>query len=85
MDVIERVRGFLGSQLRINAAASLAVDYPLVARGIVDSIEMMQIVTFLEQSFGIHVEDVEIVPENIGSLGAMDAFVRRKLEAGETA
>lgn len=80
-DVVDRVRTFLETDLRVSGARALAVDYPLIARGAIDSIEIMQVVAFLEEAFGIRIADTEVLPENIGSLKAMEAFVGRKLGA----
>jgi acyl carrier protein len=45
---------------------------------IIDSTGFLELITFLEEKFGIQVEDEEMVPENLDSLDAIDAYVRRK-------
>lgn len=76
--VAEDVRAFMARELRIRDAGTLAADYPLIKRGTLDSIELMQLVTFLETSYGISVLDTDILPENLGSFDNMEAFVSRK-------
>lgn len=78
-DVIADVRRFLATQLRIADAETLDAALPLVKRGVLDSIELMQVVEFLESTYAIKVDDTEIVPENLGSLTSMAALVARKL------
>jgi acyl carrier protein len=39
---------------------------------------MMQLISFLEQAFGIAVADGELVPDNLDSLDRVVAFVERK-------
>jgi acyl carrier protein len=80
-DVIADVRRFLATQLRIADAETLDAELPLVKRGVLDSIELMQVVEFLESTYAIKVDDTEIVPENLGSLTSMAALVARKLTA----
>ncbi len=80
-DVIADLRQFLAAQLRIADAAALDADVPLVKRGILDSIDLMQGVEFLESTYGIKVDDTEIVPENLGSLASMAALVARKQQS----
>jgi acyl carrier protein len=80
--VIDDVREFLAVNLRVAGAASLAPDTRLIARGVLDSIELMQVVSFLEEKYGIRVEDTEILPDNLGSLAAIGSFVDRKRGAG---
>ena len=47
--------------------------------GIVDSTGVLELVTFIEESFGIRVEDEEIIPENLDSIHRIALFVRDKL------
>jgi acyl carrier protein len=46
--------------------------------GVVDSMNVLQIVTFVEQRFCIRVSDDEIVPGNFDSVAALAAYVRSK-------
>jgi acyl carrier protein len=81
-DVIADLRAFLGKQLRIANSDSMENDFPLVKRGVLDSIELMQVVEFVEKKYSVSIDDTEILPENLGSLNAIAALVERKrLEA----
>src|SRR5687768_11061629 len=77
-DVIADLRKYFGSQLRIANSETLDADFPLVKRGVLDSIELMQVVAFVEKTYGVAIDDTEIVPENLGSLTAIAALVERK-------
>jgi acyl carrier protein len=79
--VADNVRTFMAGELRIRDASTLAADYPLIKRGTLDSIELMQLVTFLETSYGISILDTDILPENLGSFDNIEAFVARKQAA----
>jgi len=46
---------------------------------VVDSTGFLELVTFLEESYGFAVLDEEMVPENLDSLDNIDAYVQRKL------
>lgn len=82
MNVIDTVRDYLGSQLRIAQAAELDPNLPLVQRGVIDSIELMQVVEFLERQYKITIDETEILPSNLRSLNTIQAFVSTKLPAG---
>ena len=56
-----------------------ADDDGFLRSGIVDSMGMLQLVTFLQERFGIEIRDEELVPENLDSLTRVTAFVERKL------
>jgi acyl carrier protein len=55
-------------------------DEPFLSAGIIDSMGMLQLVTFLQEQFGIEIRDEELVPENLDSVARAAAFVQRKLK-----
>jgi acyl carrier protein len=81
MDVQQRVREFVTSNFFISDAASLTDSASLLDLGVVDSTGMLEIIGFIEQSFGLSVEDDEIVPANLDSIDRIAAYVGRKLGA----
>ncbi len=50
----------------------------LLDRGIVDSTGILEVIAYLEETFGLRVEDSEILPENLDSVGAIVRFVEKK-------
>ena len=56
----------------------LAGDTSLLESGIIDSTGVLELVQFLEDRFGITVEDSALVPENLDSISRICAFLRRK-------
>ena len=57
---------------------SIEPDEDLLTQGIIDSMGVLQLVNYLEKSFGMKVADEEIVPENFRSLNCLTEFVRKK-------
>ncbi len=53
----------------------------LLDKHIVDSTGILELILYLEESFGVQVLDDEMVPENLDSLDAIAAFVARKQQA----
>ena len=58
--------------------AALTDTTPLMTTGILDSIAVLKVVTFLENQFGITVEPHEAVVENLNTLSDMERFVASK-------
>lgn len=46
--------------------------------GIVDFIGVMELVTFVEDNFGVKVDDLDVTPENFDLVSRMAAYIRRK-------
>ena len=55
-----------------------ADDTSFLEEGIVDSMGIMELVMFVDESFGISVEDEELVPDNFDSVSKLAAYIRRK-------
>lgn len=53
-------------------------DASFLEQGIIDSTGMLQLVMFVETTYGFKIEDDELVPENLDSLNRVAAFVHRK-------
>lgn len=49
--------------------------------GIIDSTGMMELVSFVEQTFGVKLEDAELVPANLDSIDNLVRFVGKKRAA----
>ena len=62
------------------AARKRSIDdgTPLLESGIIDSLGMLDLVAFLEQTFNITVADDELIPENFADVSRMAAYVDRK-------
>ena len=57
---------------------ALAPETSFVEGGILDSTSVLELVSFLEERFGIGVEPDEINLENMDSLSRVEAYVLRK-------
>jgi acyl carrier protein len=66
-------------------ADDLDDDDSLIGAGIVDSTGVMEIVEHLEATFGIEIDDDDLVQDNLDSVKRLVAFVARKRAAPGTA
>ncbi len=56
----------------------ITTDASLMDNGIVDSTGVLELVAFLEETWSIEVEDEELIPENLDTLGNITRFIQRK-------
>jgi acyl carrier protein len=59
-------------------SAALNDNDSLLERGIIDSTGVLELVHFLEDKYGIQVEDDELMPANLDSINNLAQFVARK-------
>jgi acyl carrier protein len=74
----EQVRDFLVSNFYITETNLLEVDTSLLDQGIIDSTGVLEVIGFIEETFGITVEDSELLPENLDSIQGIAQYVVRK-------
>ena len=55
-------------------------DDSFLDSGFIDSTGVLELVNFLEETFGITIEDEELLPDNLDSLNKLIAFVKKKKE-----
>jgi acyl carrier protein len=53
-------------------------DASLIESGIMDSTGVLELVEYLESTFGIHIEDEELVPENLETINNIITFLKTK-------
>ncbi len=79
MEYIEKVRQFVVSTFLLGDGELLKDDTSFMEQGILDSTGILELIMFLEESFGIKIEDDELMPENLDSLERIAAFLDRKV------
>jgi acyl carrier protein len=73
----EQLMEFIRKKLLLHAdVARLDANAPLLG-GILDSMSILRLVAFIEERFGISIEDQDLVPENFENIKALAAFVQR--------
>ncbi|MBN1657998.1 MAG: acyl carrier protein [Anaerolineae bacterium] len=57
-------------------------DASFLEEGIIDSMGIMELVAFVDEHFGITVEDTELVPDNFDSITRLAGYVQLKKSTG---
>jgi acyl carrier protein len=80
MAIISRVRGFVQENfLYMMPDFVLADDDRLLEKGVVDSMGIAELISFIEAEFGVIAAEDEISEANFGSLDAIAQFVAGRL------
>jgi acyl carrier protein len=81
MDIRNQVRSFVTTNFYVPDPAALADEASLLDQGIIDSTGVLEVISFLEDTFGVTVEDSEMLPENLDSIARITSFVHKKRAA----
>lgn len=79
----QRIHTFLLEKFPLARKSGLGRDTALLEKGILDSLGILDVVSFLEAEFSMVVIDEELVPENFQTLGTLTAFVLKKTGKSE--
>lgn len=75
----EKIRKYIADNiLYSNNGYPFSDQTSFLENGIVDSMNVMEIVMYTEENFGIKVKDEDIVPANFDSVQNLAEFIRRK-------
>lgn len=78
-NVEELVRQYIAQNILFsNNGYPYADDTSFLDEGIIDSMNVLELVAFVEEKFGITVQDQDIVPDNFDSVSKLAAYVRRR-------
>ena len=81
-----QVREFIGKNFLFDGGVeSLSDDASFLDQGIIDSTGVLELVEWIEETFGVVIDDMELIPENLDSVRNIVAFVQQKLSAGKDA
>ena len=78
LNIKDQVRTFVRSNFYVPEAITLSDEVSLLEQGIIDSTGVLELVSFVEDTFGISVDDAEMVPQNLDSVERIASFVGRK-------
>jgi acyl carrier protein len=53
-------------------------DYPLLAKGVIDSLGMMKLVSLIEEEYDVEIDDDDIVPDHWRTIRDIAALVESK-------
>ncbi len=74
----EPLRAYITSELIRDPSYPLQDDEALITGGLVDSFSLVQVALFIEENFGVRLEDSELTADNMDTLNAIVAFVESK-------
>jgi acyl carrier protein len=75
--VVPEIRGWLREN--VTGGRDIPEDEPIIENGVLTSLQTVELVMFLEERFGIMVEDEELDEENFGSVNAIAGLVAGKI------
>jgi acyl carrier protein len=84
MNIKKKIIDFISDNYLKGHKLDYGYDTSFLDQGIIDSVAVIEIVAFLEETFNIRVEDEEIIPDNLDSINKLESYVLAKIKGVES-
>jgi acyl carrier protein len=81
INIKEKVKTFVINNFLLgDSLNTLDNNDSFLEKGIIDSTGVLELVSFIEETFNIKVEDEELIPDNLDSLNKLSVYIGSKLQ-----
>ncbi len=77
MDTNTVLKEYIRNDILRNRNARLDDDIDLINSGIIDSLDILQLIEFIQKSYNIEIPDVDVMYENFYSINAMSSYLQQ--------
>lgn len=77
MDRKAMITEYIKKEIVRNDKATISEDEDLLSSGVLDSLGILQLVAYIQDTFGIEVPDKDVVYENFHSIKSLDEYLKQ--------
>ena len=77
-DVITQLAAFLAADILKQPDRSIAPDELLISSGLIDSFSLMDVALFVEDNFGVRIEDTELNADTFDNLNQLASLIESR-------
>ena len=75
-DITTVLATYIASSILKQPQRSIKLDEPLISSGLIDSFSLVDLALFIEESFGVHIDDTELNASTFDTLSQLTSLVR---------
>lgn len=84
IEIRKQLKQFIKDNFLLGNDAAINDDDSFMGKGIVDSTGILEVVSFVEETFSIKIEDEELLPDNLDSINNLLTFIKNKSHSRES-
>jgi acyl carrier protein len=77
-DTIPQIAKFIATSILKQPNRTIDPDERLISSGLIDSFNLMDLALFVEDTFGVRIEDTELNTETFDSLNQLSALIESR-------
>ena len=76
--MISSLEKFIATQILKQPQRKIAADEPLLSSGLIDSFNLMDLALYVEDTFGVRIEDTELNSDTFDNLNQLSALIESR-------
>lgn len=77
-DISAALADFITSEILSQPGRNIAGDEKLISSGLIDSLSLVDIALFVEENYGVIIEDTELNAETFDTLGELEEIIQSR-------
>ena len=77
-NIISEIENYIATQVLKQPARKIAADESLISSGLIDSFSLMDLALFVEDTFGVRIEDTELNANTFDNLTQLASLIESR-------
>lgn len=77
--ILEQIAAYITTEFLKQPGRVLRPDEPLLTSGLIDSFHLVDLSIFVENNFGVRIDDAELNASSFDTLNQLTAFIKSRL------
>jgi len=75
-ELVQRLEAYIASEVLKQPSRRIEAQAPLISSGLVDSFSLVGLALYVEEEFGVHIDDTELSASSFDTLEQLAEFIR---------
>jgi len=76
--IVSKIEKYIATQILKQSNRKIAADEPLISSGMIDSFSLMDLALFVEDTFGVRIEDTELNASTFDNLTQLASLIESR-------
>jgi len=77
-DIIPAISNYISASILKQPKRKITVDEPLISSGLIDSFNLVDLALFIEDTFGVHIDDTELNAQTFDTLDQLAILIQAR-------
>ncbi len=79
-DIITTLSTYIGGKILKQPKRIIAENEPLISSGLIDSFNLVDMALFIEDTFGVHIDDTELNVNTFDSVSQLSELINKRMK-----